>query len=290
MPSDSAIDLGPCRYRLTPNRRDLASERRRLERDLAVAAQEGRFLLHYQPRVALATGQPCAAEALLRWPHRQRGMISPAVFVPLAEQSGQIVPISGWVLRAACQEARNWRAPWIVSVNVSARQLAAGVLLAQVAAALEESGLPPERLELELTESQLISIDTETLLTLSAVRDAGVGLALDDFGTGYASLALLKRLPLTVMKLDRSLVRNLPTDRDDAAIVRAVVATGHALGLRVVAEGVETEAQRAFLTACRCDEGQGYLFSQPVPPERLAARKARYCQPYRSSSHGSALL
>lgn len=272
MPSDTAADLAPSRYRLNPGRRDAAAERRRLERDLAAAARDGRFQLHYQPRVELANGQPCAAEALLRWPHRKQGLVPPSVFIPMAERSGQIVPIGGWVLRAACREARRWRAPWLVSVNVSARQLAAGVLLAQVAAALEESGLSPDRLELELTESQLVAVDTETLLTLSAVRDIGVGLALDDFGTGYASLAVLKRLPLTVMKLDRSLVRELPADREDTAIVRAVIATGHALGLRVVAEGIETEAQRAFLAASGCDEGQGYLFSQPVPPERLPVR------------------
>ena len=274
MPSDAAApDLAPSRYQLTPGRRDAAAGRRRLQRDLAAAASDGRLLLHFQPRVLLASGATTAAEALLRWPHRKHGMIAPALFIPLAEANGQIVPIGGWVLRAACREARRWRQPWVVSVNVSARQLAAGVLLRQVAAALEESGLPAERLELELTESQLVAVDTETLLALSAVRDIGVGLALDDFGTGYASLSVLKRLPLTAMKLDRSLVRDLPADREDAAIVRAVIATGHALDLTVVAEGIESEAQRAFLSASGCDEGQGYLFSQPLPPERLAARR-----------------
>ncbi len=158
-------------------------------------------------------------------------------------------------------------------MNVSARQLHDGALLDQVAAALEESGLMPECLELELTESLLIEVETETLLVLSAIRDLGVGLALDDFGTGYASLAVLKRLPLTAMKLDRSLVRDLPGDREDAAIVRAVVETGHALGLHVVAEGIETEAQRVFLASIGCDEGQGYLFGQPVPPASLDWRR-----------------
>ncbi len=267
-----APDQIPARYRLTPSRRTAAAERRRLERDLAMAAQQQRLLLHYQPLLALASGEVRAAEALLRWPQRGQGMIAPSVFIPIAEESGQIVPIGGWVLRAACREARRWRQPWAVSVNVSARQIAAGALLGQVAAALEESGLPPERLELELPESQMLAVDTETLLALSAVRDLGVGLALDDFGTGQTSLSVLKRLPLTAMKLDRSLVRGLPADREDAAIARALIATAHALGLSVVAEGIETEAQRAFLAAAGCDDGQGYLFSEPLPPERLPVR------------------
>ncbi len=270
MPSDTSLrDHVPARYRLSPSRRSAATERRRLERDLATATQQGRFLLHYQPLLALATGEMYGAEALIRWPVRGQGMIPELVFIPIAEQSGQIVPIGGWALRAACREARRWRAAWTVSVNVSARQLAAGALLGQVAAALEESGLPPERLELELTELQLGGAETELLLALSAIRDLGVGVALDNFGTGAASLAVLKRLPLTAMKLDRSLVRGLPADREDAAIVRALIVTGHALGLRVVAEGIDTEAQRAFLAASFCDEGQGYLFSEPLPPERL---------------------
>ena len=274
MLSDTAQDPVPARYRLTPSRRTVATERRRLERDLAMASQQGRFLLHYQPRLALASGAVLGAEALIRWPHRAEGMIAPSLFIPIAEQSGQIVPIGGWVLRAACREAQRWRTPRTVSVNVSARQIAAGALLGQVAAALEESGLAPERLELELTEAQLVDADIETLLVLSAVRDLGVGLALDDFGTGYASLAVLRRLPLTAMKLDRSLVRGLPADPEAAAIVRAMIATAHSLGLSVVAEGIETEAQRAFLAAGGCDEGQGYLFSEPLPPERLPARLA----------------
>ncbi len=240
-------------------------------RDLAGAMRDDSFLLHFQPRVTLVSGVAIAAEALIRWPHRKQGLIPPSIFIPIAEGSGQIVAIGAWVLQAACREAAEWRVPWRISVNVSARQLVGGALLGQVANALDSSGLPAERLELELTESMLIDVDTETLLALSAVRDLGVGLALDDFGTGYASLSLLKRLPLTVMKLDRSLVRDLPADREDAAIVRAVIATGHALGLTVVAEGIECEAQRTFLTGCDCDEGQGYLFSQPLPADRLRA-------------------
>ena len=270
MPSDAALlPEAPPRYRVDPNRRDAVAEQRRLERDLAHAAQNGRFLLHYQPRVALGTGETRGAEALIRWPHRVRGLMPPSLFIPIAERSSLILSIGAWVLRAACLQAQAWTAPWAVSVNVAAQQIASGMLLGQIAAALSESGLPPERLELELTESQLIGLDADTLLALSAIRDLGVGLALDDLGTGHASLAVLKRLPLTAMKLDRSLVRGVPADREDAAIVRAVVAMGHALGLTVVAEGIESETQRDFLAACGCDEGQGYLFSQPLPPERL---------------------
>ncbi len=268
--SDSRLD--PCVGRTIPFTRKASlgdpAQRRRLRAELEAATQAGAFSLHYQQRLCLRSGTPNGAEALMRWPHRRRGMVPPAAFIAAAEEGGQINRLGGWALHAACAEAALWERG-VVSVNVSARQLAGGVLLAQIADALELSGLPPERLEIELTESLLVEVDTDTLLTLSAIRDAGVGLALDDFGTGYASLSMLKRLPLTVMKLDRSLVRDLPAEREDATIVRAVIETGHALGLTVVAEGIETEAQRAFLSASGCDEGQGFLFAAPVPAERI---------------------
>lgn len=243
-------------------------ERRRLERKLRAAAAAGAFILHYQPRLSLATGAVKANEALIRWPDRKHGLMPPHSFIPVAEQSDLINLISAWVLLEACTEAMGW-GQHRLSVNVSARQLQSGALPIQMAAALEQSGLPPDRLELELAESMLVDGSTDTLLTLSAIRDLGVGLALDDFGTGFASLSLLKRLPLTAMKLDRSLVRDLPDNREDAAIVRAVIGTGHAMGLVVVAEGIETEAQRAFLSGVGCDEGQGTLFSHPLPAGQL---------------------
>jgi len=248
-----------------------AATRRRLERELRVAAATGAFVLHYQPRLSLATGTIEAIEALIRWPDRKRGLVPPNSFIPLAEQSYLINIIGAWVLLNACLEAARWGGHR-VSVNVSARQLQPGILPVQLAMALERSGLPPDRLELELTESMLVDGSTDTLLALSAIRDLGVGLALDDFGTGFASLSMLKRLPLTVMKLDRSLVRELPHNREDAAIVRAVIGTGHAMRLTVVAEGIETEAQRAFLSGIGCDEGQGYLFSHPLPAEQLRTK------------------
>lgn len=273
LPDADAEVRGPTRFRVTQGPRAQSIARRRLEADLRRALERDAVSLQYQRRVALGSGEARGAEALLRWSDRRRGLVSPAQFIPVAERSSLIVELGGWALRRACAEAAGW--PDLqVSVNVSARQLVGGALLDQVAAALDESGLPPERLEIELTESLLIEVGTETLLVLSAIRDLGIGLSLDDFGTGYASLAVLKRLPLTAMKLDRSLTRDLPGDREDAAIVRAVVETGHALGLLVVAEGIETEEQRAFLSGIGCDEGQGYLFGHPLPPAALGWRRA----------------
>jgi len=256
-----------------PDARAEANMRRRMEQDLRQAVAQQAFTLHYQPRFCCRTDRIVGAEALIRWTHRRRGLVSPAYFIPVAEQNGLIVKIGSFALRHACTEAATWTdTTAVISVNVSPRQLSDRALLTQVAQALEESGLAPERLELELTESMLLNVDTDTLFCLSALRDRGIGLALDDFGTGYASLGMLRRLPLTAMKIDRSLVRDLPDDREDVAIARAAVQTGHAMGLRVVAEGVETSAQRDFLAAIGCDEGQGYLFARPMPAEQLRAR------------------
>lgn len=260
----------PPRYRLQSDRRAEATDRQRMAADLRHAVAKEALALAFQPRLSLATGQVVAVEALVRWPHVRRGLVSPSVFIPVAERTPLINEIGAWVMRTACIEATRWAAPAVsVSVNVSARQLQDGVLLDQLAHALEVSGLDPERLELELTESMLVEADTKTLLTLSAIRDLGVGLALDDYGTGYTSLSILKRLPLTAMKLDRTLVRQLPADREDAAIARAAVETGHAMDLQIVAEGIETEQQRGFLSGIGCDQGQGFLFSHPVPSAAL---------------------
>ncbi len=251
--------------------RAAAAERRRLTQELRAAIEDESFIVHYQPRVALLSGAIVAAEALIRWPHRRRGLVSPGAFIPLAEQTGLITEIGGWCLRAACREAASWPGATSVSVNVSARQLREGSLIAQVARALGQSGLAPERLELELTESMLLDLNDDVLMVLGAMRDRGIGVALDDFGTGFASLGMLRQLPLSVMKLDRSLVRNLPHDPEDSQIVRAVVATGHALGLTVVGEGIETDAQRDFLAAIGTEQGQGYLFSRALDGPALRA-------------------
>lgn len=254
------------------------AERRWLQRGISQAIAGDGFHVHYQPRLKLATGEPTGAEALLRWPHRKRGFISPATFIPVAEAGGHITTIGGWVLRTACAEAACWPSTngsrLCISVNISGRQLGDGSLLGHIAAALEASGLQPDCLELEFTETILVGVEVEMLLTLSAIRDLGVRLALDDFGTGFASLGMLKRLPLTTMKLDRSMIRDLPDDREDAAIARAIVEAGHALGLTVVAEGIETENQRAFLSGIGCDEGQGFLFGAALPADALRAQMA----------------
>ena len=260
------------RVRITPISEIEAVEQRRLEQDVRRALPSGELLVNYQPRVALDTGATIGAEALARWRHRRRGMVPPANFIPVAERCGVITDIGGWVLTAACTEAAGWPGSAMVSVNVSAVQLAEGALSAQVARALDASNLPPERLELELTESMLVDAGVETLLTLSALRDRGIGIALDDFGTGYAGLATLKRLPLTALKLDRSLMHGLPHEPEDAGIVRAIVQMGRVMSLVVVAEGVETAAQRNFLIDLGCDEGQSYLFGRPMPGAQLRAR------------------
>ncbi|MBS0559388.1 MAG: EAL domain-containing protein [Proteobacteria bacterium] len=254
-----------------PEARAEAQDRRRLLHDLRQAAAAGAFALHYQRRIRLANGAITGAEALIRWPHRKRGMMPPDRFIPLAEQHGLIGDIGAWVLETGCAEAARWRAPGhpTLGVNVSARQLREPGFSSRIALALERSGLPAERLDIELTESMLLDVDDDILFTLSALRDMGVGLSLDDFGTGYASLAMLRRVPLTTLKIDRMLVRDLPRNTEDLAIVRAMVQTCHAMGLTVVAEGVETEAQRECLAAIGADEGQGYLFGRPGPADQL---------------------
>lgn len=238
---------------------------RRLRRDLTAAAAQDGFTLHYQPRIDLRSGAVTGGEALIRWPHSKRGLMAAGSFIPLAEQAGLVTEIGGWVLRTACAAALAWPPMVRVAVNVSARQLHDGALLGQLGAALAASGLAPERLEIELSEAILLEDDLDTLLALSAARDLGVGLTLDDFGSGLASLSMLRRLPFEQLKLDRSLIRGLTEDGDDVAIVQAIVDASHALGLAVVAEGVETAAQRALLAAIGCDAAQGYLFSRPLP-------------------------
>ena len=262
------------RFRLAPDNRAEAALQRRRRRELEAAIAADTFELQFQPSLSLRHGGVSTVEAQLRWPQGKGGLLPAAMFLPLAEQTGQIVRIGGWALRHAClagMEAK-WPASWSVSVAVSRRQIEEGALLAQVAEALERSRLAPERLEIALAEPDATEISLESLLTLSALRDLGLGLALDAFGTGVASFACLRRLPLTQLRLDRSLIRDLPANSEDRAIVRAIVQTGHALGLRVGANGIETEPQRAFLAGCGCDDGQGPLFSQPLPAHQLHQR------------------
>jgi EAL domain-containing protein (putative c-di-GMP-specific phosphodiesterase class I) len=247
------------------------TEEERLRDALGEAIRGNQLGLHFQGRVNLRTRRVVCGEALSRWRHPRRGMVPATVFIPVAERHGLIGQLGGWALSRACSEAARWPGDVGVSVNASAAQLNEGGLLDQIHAALGESGLPPDRLEIELTETGVVKADTETRRTLSAIRDLGVGLALDDFGTGYATLSALKRLPLTVLKLDRSLVRGFLRHAEDTAVARAAISTGQALGLTIVAEGIADEAQCRFLAELGCDQGQSFFLGRPMTPERFRA-------------------
>jgi len=246
----------------------LAVEHQYLEDGLRHAQERKEFFLNFQPIVDLQSGVVVAAEVLIRWQHPQRGVVAPAQFVPIAEESALIVPIGRWVLNAACRQAQAWHAqllpPLRIAVNISAVELRSRGFAAGVAAILAETGLDPACLELELTETYLMQDASATGSVLRELKDLGVGLALDDFGTGYSSLSYLKRFPIDTVKIDQSFVRELTTDAGNAGIVKAVVGMGRSLDIRVVAEGVETAEQLAFLRETGCAEGQGYLFSRPV--------------------------
>ena len=232
------------------------------------------FQLLYQPKVDLRTGRLFGVEALIRWKHPEQGMISPLRFIGLAEESGLIVPLGEWVVRTACAQGVAWRAaglpPLSISVNVSARQFEEKRLVERIAGALRDSKLPPEALEVEVTESSIMRDLGRAVDKMRELKAMGVSLSIDDFGTGYSSLSALKSFPISRLKIDKSFVSDLADSPDDQAIAMAVISLGHKLNLRVIAEGVETAQQRDFLRANDCDEMQGYLFSRPVPPERIA--------------------
>jgi diguanylate cyclase (GGDEF)-like protein/PAS domain S-box-containing protein len=250
-----------------------AVERQSLESGLRDAMERKEFVLHYQPKMNLDTGAIIGVEALIRWHHPQRGLVPPGQFIPIAEECGFIVPIGQWVLREACHRARAWQdsglRPMRIAVNVSAVELRAGEFVAGVNDILTETGLDPRYLELELTETFLMQDSKATVAVLKALKGMGVQLALDDFGTGYSSLSYLRRFPIDTLKIDQSFVRDLTTDADDASIVTAVISMGKSLHMGVVAEGVETGEQLAFLRDQGCPEGQGYYFSRPVLAEEF---------------------
>ncbi|KZE33874.1 EAL domain-containing protein [Crenobacter luteus] len=253
-----------------------AIERLKLEYALRRALAQDEFELWYQPKVSLATGAPVGAEALLRWRHPELGMVSPAQFIPIAEESALIGAIGEWVLATACRDTRRWVAEGLfagrMAVNLSGRQLKLGGLVDTVRAALADSGLESDYLELEVTESVAMDdADGGQVGMLDELRALGVQLSIDDFGTGYSSLAYLKRLPVQVLKIDRSFIADLSHDKDDAAITTAIVSIAKSLGLAVVAEGVEEVAQRDFLAALGCDAAQGYLFGKPMPAAHFEA-------------------
>ncbi|MBK9445057.1 MAG: EAL domain-containing protein [Betaproteobacteria bacterium] len=246
-----------------------------MEQRLRQAVERDEFVLHYQPQVDVSVGRVCGLEALVRWKNPEGGLTPPADFISVAEETGLIIALGEWVLREACRQLREWYdAGWpqvTVAVNLSPRQFQQKNLVAQVRRILDETGVPPQSLELEITESSLMHSVEEAMAQVQALADMGVQLAIDDFGTGYSSLAYLKRFPVSRLKIDRSFVRDLCEDREDAAIVASIIGLAKTLGLEVVAEGVETAAQLAALRGEGCQLCQGYLFSKPRPAEEVAA-------------------
>jgi diguanylate cyclase (GGDEF)-like protein len=249
--------------------------RRALELDLRKAIANGEFEVYYQPILYLQTGKVSGFEALVRWNHPERGMISPADFIPLAEETGLILPLGEWVLRTACTHAAKWPQPIAVAVNLSAMQFKGRNLVQLTLNALASSGLPAGRLDLEITESVLLQDETHTLALLHQLREIGVRISMDDFGTGYSSLAYLRNFPFDKIKIDRSFVRDMLVRKDCQAIVRAVVGLARSLGITTIIEGIETKEQLAGAKADGCDEGQGYLFAKPMPEREVAGFLAK---------------
>jgi EAL domain-containing protein (putative c-di-GMP-specific phosphodiesterase class I) len=250
-------------------------ERLMLETSLRRALERNELELYYQPKRALRSGAISGAEALLRWRHPDLGLLLPNRFISLAEETGLIVPIGKWVLETACGQSMAWQRqglpPLRIAVNLSPRQFNDPNLLDDIRGALEKSGMPPQLLELEITESMVMQNLERTLHALKAIKRLGITLAIDDFGTGYSSMSLVKKLPIDTLKIDRSFVRGIANDADDQAIAKAIIALGRALNLTVVAEGVETAEQEAVLRAHNCDEIQGFLISEPVSVDEFAA-------------------
>jgi diguanylate cyclase (GGDEF)-like protein len=249
-------------------------ERLTLEMALRRALDRNQFALHYQPKVEMVTGQITGVEALLRWTHPELGVLPPLQFIPLAEETGLIVPIGRWVLKEACAQNMAWQRrglrPISMAVNLSPRQFVDERLLQDIDEALLASGMSPVLLQLEVTESMVMRNVSRAVKVLDAIQSRGIRLAIDDFGTGYSSMSLMKQFPIDTIKIDRSFVRDLPKDSEDQAIAQAIISMGKALGMTVVAEGVETTEQQRFLRDHACDEMQGYLFSKPLPPQQLA--------------------
>jgi diguanylate cyclase (GGDEF)-like protein len=252
----------------SPEMTSRAKVRLALEADLRLAVERQQLRLHYQPQLEIESGRIVGVEALLRWEHPERGLIPPDQFIPLAEESGLVVRLGDWVLREACQQIRKWTdaglAPDQTAVNVSAVQLSEGHLVEAVKSAIEQSGISPEQLELEITESFVMADRDQSLKSLAELRELGVSLSIDDFGTGYSSLAYLQQLKVHKLKIDLSFVRDMMSNKGNASIVKAVIALGHSLGLEVIAEGVETEAQANYLQSLECDVMQGYLIGRPM--------------------------
>lgn len=253
----------------TPDMGARAKQRLEFEAALRRALEREEFSLYYQPKFDLAIGQVTGLEVLLHWNHPEFG--TTAKFIPILEDTGLIIPVGEWVLRSACTQVKKWQAKGLpalrVSVNISARQFAKEGLVADIARILADTGLEPGLLEVEMTESLLMLHTDASVAVLSALKGLGVHISVDDFGTAYSSLSYLKRFPVDILKIDQSFVRDITTDPDDAAIVRAIIALAHSLRLGTIAEGVETEAQLEYLRTRGCDEIQGYLLSRPLPAD-----------------------
>jgi diguanylate cyclase (GGDEF)-like protein len=274
----------------TPGMNVATQEKVRLESDMRVALEQKQFELHYQPKINVATGVMHGAEALLRWHHPQRGAISPGEFIPIAEECGLIGTIGAWVVREACRQARAWQReglpPLRVAVNLSASQFRQGDIVEIVRGALDDAGLEARFLEVELTESVVMSDPEESVAILEKLSTMGVLVSVDDFGTGYSSMSYLRRLPIDKLKIDRGFISEVVSRPEDASIVRAIVSLAHSLKLKVVAEGVESSEQLEFLKALGCDQYQGFYFSPALPPAKFEAlvRSQRSAEPELSES------
>jgi diguanylate cyclase (GGDEF)-like protein/PAS domain S-box-containing protein len=272
----SAKTLGRNNYQFfTRELNEEVQQRMVLETGLRLALKRDEMRLVYQPKVNLATREIIGAEALLRWHHPKHGLISPARFIPVAEESGLVGQIGEWVLRDACRQIRDWQEMGLspqIAVNVSARQFQQYDVAQLVSDVTSEAQVSPESLEIELTESAIMNDAEASIVTVEKLKCLGVRVSIDDFGTGYSSLSYLKRLPLDLLKIDRSFVRDISSDPNDAAIVRAIITLAHNLGMKVIAEGVEDDAQMAFLTEYGCQYAQGFLFGQPMRAEELTSR------------------
>lgn len=255
----------------SPHMNEAASRRLAVGGALQRAIQHGEFVLHYQPKISAANGEIRGFEALIRWPQADGKWISPGQFIPIAEETGRIESIGKWALNEAASQVQRWRTAGTdgcpIAVNVSARQFRQDSVAQSIRTVLEETGIPPSMLEAELTESAVMTDPLKAIQALHQIRDLGVPISIDDFGTGYSSLAYLKRFPLDKLKIDGEFVRDIATDPEDAAIVLAIITLAHSLNLTVIAEGVETAEQTAFLIKNGCDEMQGHYFSRPVPTD-----------------------